>query len=1407
MPPQMVNTHLDTHIPGGELSLTLRHLNTKQQRPRVCLHGYLNFTVTSSRLTAISPSVCPKSMRRKHNVRALFVGILVALLHVVAPVRSPAHAQAALRGAPIPQTSITVLATGKGFVRLQFEASLEAGSGSVPNLVPHTLNAPLTLPRHWVQTGLVGLPPEAKPTLHVLESMEAPQWTIEKPPSTTGQIREDRLPGHRLPDEQWPVTESGADLPRDQSLTGPVSLGDPVQLRDQYAIPVTFAPRQNDDGSTTPYERVVVDIVFDDPGAIAGWPASKDHFKSVYEAVLINEKQSRPWRRRQIRTAKVAQAGVSPTTGMIRVNVRSEGMYRVTADELLEAGADLTGIDPARIRVLTGTGSSLGLAARVSNGIRLNEQPAEIDGGQDGVFSGDDAVIFYGMGAQRWDYDRGQRINYWRRNLYTEDNVYFIDLHAANEAARPMARDGSIAQTPTVVVDAYRQRLHEEDERTILRQLYGMNSGYDWYWEPFSGNARQFTITMSHVVASEPVSILAGFWGWTSVEHVFEVTWNGSSLGNRSYSGSGHAKISASAPRGPIEGLNQLGLFHRTSRLTRLDWFQIQYLRHLDGSDGMFAFDWPEHGDGGALIDTSVGAVTQFEMRGFAADEGIPRVYIVSAGLQQIVDFDYDAEAGTLRFQDWYSGKGRPPRYVAVQTPFMRRVSELTVDTQQPLRETSIGADDIIVTHSDFHDAAQRLADWRASDRRFGDPISTMVVDVQDIYDDFSGGLVDPMAIRAFVNHAYDNWTPRPAFVTLVGDGTYDHKNNAGTSHTNWIPPYQDGESTYDEWYVRVEGEDRAPELAIGRLPVTSAAEAEALVDKIIAYDRGDTPGPWQGHMLLIADDLVNPAEVGAFESYFLIDAERLARNLLPEGLDLTKLYIANYPLEGRIKPRARDEFIRLFNEGALIVTYLGHGNPETLAHEQMFQLSRDLSAIDNGGRLPFMYTAASQVGVFDDPQRQSMPEVLLNLPMGGVIGFISATRVGFHDSNVLLARNFHQQMYRSQRQHVPVGIGLLEAKILTHPVVFRRDDVANVSRYSLMGDPTLRLALPRLQVVIDMPDTLEALQEAQLTGRILDSSDQLQTDYDGEVLIRIFDSSASTDLDGLTYRQLGTPIFRGVAHVNDGVFSATFRVPKDITYRAVFGRASAYAVPRLDGSVDAAGTLGMSPAFGSKSGIVLQGTASGIEEDEIGPQIEIGFRDQTGFTDGDFISSLPVLAAILTDPSGINIAGETGHEIELEVDDVVSIVTDRYTSQDGDYRSGLLEVPLPSLEPGDHSIRLKAWDSYNNSATVSATVRVAEAADATLSDVLFHPNPSTDGSGHFTYILSAPATSARLRVYTLSGRLVDQLDMDAGLGYNQVAFHPPGSMAGGTYLYRLEVYLEDGPKIDADGRLQVVPQ
>ena len=220
---------------------------------------------------------------------------------------------------------------------------------------------------------------------------------------------------------------------------------------------------------------------------------------------------------------------------------------------------------------------------------------------------------------------------------------------------------------------------------------------------------------------------------------------------------------------------------------------------------------------------------------------------------------------------------------------------------------------------------------------------------------------------------------------------------------------------------------------------------------------------------------------------------------------------------------------------------------------------------------------------------------------------------------------------------------------------------------------------------------------------------------------------------------------------------------------------------------------------------VVLAGTAEGIRPDDDGPEISIAFKGKEGFASGDFIPANPVLAAGIRDSSGINITGETGHEIELRVDDEIFKVTELFSSR-GDYRSGFLEVELPELEPGNHTIRLKAWDTFNNSAFAEVEVQVAELAKFVLSQVLFYPNPWREQEeGFFTYVLAAPVESVRIRVFSLAGKLVDDIDGGRLAGFNQVQWEHPGNLANGSYLYRLQVAVEGGERFDLSAVIQVV--
>jgi len=288
---------------------------------------------------------------------------------------------------------------------------------------------------------------------------------------------------------------------------------------------------------------------------------------------------------------------------------------------------------------------------------------------------------------------------------------------------------------------------------------------------------------------------------------------------------------------------------------------------------------------------------------------------------------------------------------------------------------------------------------------------------------------------------------------------------------------------------------------------------------------------------------------------------------------------------------------------------------------------------------------------------------------------------------------------------------------------------------------------------------------------------------------LQAFDSSEKSRLDGFNYRQVGSHIFRGRFPVVDGRFNAEFRVPKDITYGGDDGRISGYA------------WSGERPsAFGSVRGLVLSGTAAGVETDLVGPEITLRFEG----ADGNSIPRQTVLQATITDPSGINITGETGHEIELVIDGELFVLTDFYSVQ-GDYRQGNIEFPLPELEPGEHEVRLKVWDNFNNSSRTTIKVKVRQGAGTGIENVLFFPNPMRDAGGHFTYDLKEEASAVQIEVFSLSGRLVDELAGEIREGYNQVAWIPGADLANGTYLYKITAERKNGSTGGRTAVLQVV--
>ncbi len=1179
----------------------------------------------------------------------------------------------------------------------------------------------VTRPCAPAEAVLVSIPPGAEPSLRLLALEEGPGEMV-------------------CGDEGEPASWTSPAPPAEVLEVG--------RFRRQRVARIRLSGRQGQ----RPLSRVVAEVGFAVSGARErlGAPGLDE---SLYAGAVLNYEQARRWRLPRPSGSAWKRVGASSAGPAYKITIRTSGLYRLTGGDLPGArGAASSGL-----ALLYGGGRPLD-PAELRGPHLLEPVAVVVDDGGDGIFDEQDQLVFYGEASSRWEGEgegEGEESR-WLHNPFTGDNAYWLVVADPERALRREPRGEPPAGPPAEVVHSFPERLRLEGERFPTHTTpEKIASGTDWYWlRMASGDEETFSAVLRSPAEETPVRIRLRGISQTQAGETLRLYWNGRRAGDVGPAKEGPF-VSEARSTGAVEGINELRVRHVRGWGVLIDWLELEYERR-------------PHAEAGQLLLPALGASATWRATGFGE---APRVFAVEGGgLREVLRPEYSPADGSVAFTD---SAGPGARYVLAEPGGIRRPPR--VEEREPYRllDRFSGADYLVLAHPDLKAEADRLAAWRAADDRYGPPFSTEVVTTEEIYDAFSGGLLDPTALRNFLYHAFEEARPSPAFVLLFGDGNFDYRDNLGTGVGNWVPPYEEEESTYDEWFVRVSGEDDLPDMAVGRIAVRTSEEAAGVVDKLIAYDREPEQGSWRNRMLLAVDDTYHADKPERIEGDFVVDAEKLAAELPPE-LDLEKLYLVEYPIEGRFKPRAGKDFLESFSRGALLLTWVGHGNSQVLSHELIFVLSRDLQELSNGRRLPLVYGAASQVGIFDDPNRDSIPEALLKWPEGGAIGMIAATRIGFHPSNMELARHFHARLLTSGREGVPVGQALLEAKLRS--VMHRK----NAQRFSLFGDPGTRLAIPRLRVELEVADTLRALEMARVRGRITRGGEEVPS-FEGRVRLQVFDSSSLRRRveQGLTleYQRQGNPLFRGILPVTSGRFSVDFLVPRDITYRGLTGRVSALAW-NPGGSASASGAAGPVAFTG------LSGAAP--SDDEEGPVIAFEMAGRA-LEEDHLLRGDASLRATLRDASGVNITGDVGHEIRLHVDDQVLDVTGDYHAV-GDFRQGEVLFDLPGLEPGRHGIRLEAWDARNNWAEAGLDVRVAEEVPTVLADLLFHPNPLSTGRGHFCYSLSSPAEEVSISVHTLAGRLVGKVAASGEAGYNVVSWEAPPGLANGAYLYSARV-------------------
>jgi hypothetical protein len=683
----------------------------------------------------------------------------------------------------------------------------------------------------------------------------------------------------------------------------------------------------------------------------------------------------------------------------------------------------------------------------------------------------------------------------------------------------------------------------------------------------------------------------------------------------------------------------------------------------------------------------------------------------------------------------WYSHEDQPRAYRIgdCDAPLVHIVDEkVNLSNIQTATFSDLnGIESIIITTDSLLDAANDLSEL---ERASG--VTSEVVSLSYIYDVMNTGNPDIGAIRKFLVKAYADYNSLK-YLTLFGDASYDYKGILLGAKSNVVPTYHTNASfslmtSYitDDFYGYLDSGESVNwylddlDIGIGRIPVRTVSEAEEMVAKIANYMQGaDRFGPWRARGIFVVDDADEP-----WEKEFAVYQDRLAKTLDTTRAELNQIkiysdaYLQDTKPGSQRYPEARQALFNEVEQGALAVSFVGHGGEVGWTTERILQLE-DINGWNNTSKQPVVTTITCEFTRFDDPLRISAGEQLFLNPSGGAIGLFSTTRSVFA-TNSTYALNALLNEEMMQLDNPRLGDVLRETK--------NNNNSGDKIKFSLIGDAALPLARPKHQISFDtlngmawsdFQDTLKALSWVQIKGSVHDvQSGAIMSDFSGKAWVTVFDKPQIQQTK--VNDQSGTPfnfttqnnaVFKGQASVVNGKYTVAFRVPLDINLSYGPPKISAYAT-NFD-----------TDAWGASNDQLMGGILDGFIVDTEGPEVRL-FMNDTTFASGSSVESDATGLGLLYDESGINAVGlGIGHNMTLTLDGEAINVNDYYESDLDDFTRGSMRYPFNDLALGEHTLSLRAWDVLNQWGYDSIAFVVVEPSTPILEQLLAFPNPFTD--------------------------------------------------------------------------------
>ncbi len=1034
-----------------------------------------------------------------------------------------------------------------------------------------------------------------------------------------------------------------------------------------------------------------------------------------------------------------------------KVRVNKTGICKVTYADIKNMGVDMTTVTPDRIRLFGKNGGMLPEANSLFRYDDLPENAIQVVTATPGIFAAGDYFLFYAMDPNEVVYNKASRLFEHRKNYYSDYTYYFLNFDGATGKRIVMQEQSK--KTANNTSNTFTDFLfHEKD---LLNPII---SGKKWIGEKLDFSAPSIdlnTFSFLNVETSKQASIRYRLVARSLAASNFSVTANSTALTSRSIGTYSQYVFTLEAFETksfvPVEGKQQIKITYNSSdkqALGYIDWVEVNVIRKMIFTGGQMSFADP----------ASVGNVkiTDFNLQSVS-----PQVVIWEVtNPTEVKKIESAPNADVMRFT---LETDSLRRFIAWDNTSFNSVEFVEKGENQNLHGIA-GADFLIVTHPDFLEQANRLADHH----RLFDGMKVVVATNQQVYNEFSSGSPDVSAIRDLARMLYKkpDSDEKLKYLLMFGDGSYDYKDILPIKNTNYVLAFETQESqnqvnstSSDDFFALLdpgEGNDASGKLdiGIGRFPVSSVEEAKTVVDKTIHYATNppETMGNWRNSICFIADDEDNNLHISQVEDRVVPGIEK--NHAL---YNIKKIYLDAYTQvitpSGARYPDVNKEINGQVQNGVLLINYTGHGGEIGLAQESILGVS-EIKNWSNANWLTVFFTATCEFSRFDDPGRESAGEITLLNPNGGAVALLTTTRLALASTNLELTIDLYDTIFSKKNGQYP-RLGDVIAFVKN-----QNSTVEYIRNFELLGDPAMQLAYPRHDVITTkinghaiMPgsDTLSAMDAVELEGMIADGSGNLVNSFNGKVEVTVYDKfrrvmTQANDPGSYKryFRVQDNILYQGKATVTEGKFKISFIVPRDIDYSYGLGKISYYA---SSVSTDAAGFY---------NNILIGGTNNEKNADTYGPEIKLYMND-IRFENGDVISENPLLLAYLSDESSINTVGNgIGHDLVATLDgnSESSVVLNKYYQSDLDsYRTGEVNYYYSNLAEGPHTLQLKVWDVFNNSSEATIDFVVMKDLALKITSLNAYPNPfSNEIKVEFEHNLFNSNIETTLDIFNLYG-------------------------------------------------------